>query len=1110
MTVTSYSCRVASLELFTVQHQRDLPGELADWLRAGRGSVLERPWVVVPSAAMRQRLDWDLADASGLAVGISSNIRFLFLEEFVGLVEQLVLDELGITRHDWRVEAIAGRLASRSGGTESWADVLAEASTLDEVVRWRPDTLEARSFAPLTTQLLQSEEWQNHGPLVQRALTLEGLAKGMGRIASNVALYGLANAPGGEGFVKFVSAVAERSRVGVFLTTASSPSAMTWSRSLNDHLSLWSDSVTPTEVPASIQLKGDIAALNQGVTGESTTSFTNDGSVRLLGAVGIARQVEMARDEILRLLETTNVAPHEILVTASDLDAIHPHLERFWGYEKFSEDDVRLPRLAYEVIERPSASFRSRDRLAAQLLSLIGGYVTIEEIDEVLAYPSLSLALGIDEEYRGRLLKLAREGRLAFGSSAAQRAGLEVFAAGSEAGTWNRILARLAITAMMPDDNENADQLGTGDDLFVVGGVRRLFDAIEAAQEDVQELPVRTVVAWCEWLDERFGPFLQRGKSKDSSLERAFEQVRADFPSDVDVAVDFSFFRSYWRSLSESGSKGQTFGRYGVHVAPLPALAMASYRYVVVLGLDEERLPSAQIQSPILSPARVGDPNPRAALLGALALVLRGARDGVVICFNDRNELNGEEAKRSVVMEELIERIGGAMSALIHRGARHGFAIPNDRPVIRETFDSRYEGLGSMIVNASSSSRRNHDDRAQGEGSSPSHIHPAEVTVKQLHRFLRNSASHYVERGLLGSAMSRIELDDHQPRVGFGGLTSYNVRLEVIEHFAGIRQTLNATDATGGYYEILERESVAAEIPWLFKELRVDNFLQKSAEEYKKDLTCFEELSSEEEQSYYRPRTLSNGIVLRVRSASPDEKNPWSVYRDYSSRQEDQPGAPITVRLYPNGMKEARDWRDTLSMLVDLLVMKVQQPSDDYRFPTSTEFFAGAGSKSINAQITYRFTGSAAQAEHLLERLVSLFLRGLDEPLAIGRYTTPMLIEGGDAGVGFKKDREEPLFLAFFGTSLHELRDQPSFSDVHNLFVEIASLVQKLRETGGQRKSGLRHGEGKDTMYLPMVNFVENSKNPTAAAKLDPDRKKSAVAPSGTPMSDDTIEASHD
>jgi Exodeoxyribonuclease V, gamma subunit len=1073
---------VHSLELFLAQHQSDLPGELQRWLNSGRSSVLERSWIVVPSAAMRQRLDWDLAGCGKSEEGIASNLRFLFLDEFVAVVEELVLRAIGNERIDWRVESIAGRLASLAGGGVAWSDVLAEATMLDEVIRWRPETIEVRSFPLLTTRLLATEEWQHHGPLIQRAMVIDGLIRGMGSIPKNIALFGLANAPGANSFVDFVKALSIHSRVAVFMLTGNNTngSPVSWSRAADQQLTLWAG-IPVREIVPMHTTTGDTAALQAALTGGGASEFTNDSSVKLLGAVGLARQVEMARDQVILLLEQGKASPHEILVTAPNIDTVTPHIERLWGFEKFSNDGQRLPRLPFEFVERSSTSFRSRDRLALQLLRLVGGYLSAEEVEETLAYPAMKESLGITEEVRGRLLTLAREGRLVFGASSAQRDDLNIFPAGSESGTWDRILARLSMTAMMPDNAEDPDQLGTGDDVFALARVRLLFDAVEFAQSDLKSVQLKTMGEWRQWLVAIFGQFFERGRSKDSSLERSFERMRADFPSDDAIRVSFEFFRSYWGVLTESGAKAQTFGRYGVHVAPLPALAYGSYRYVIVLGLDEEQLPNAQLRSPTLTPPRIGDPNPRAALVASLYTVLRGARDGVILCFNERNELSGEEVKRSVVLEEIVERIGGDDSPLIVHGARHGFAIPTDREIAGETFDPRYEGLATLIVNASV------DIKALSEGAAVQRATLGsleEVSVKQLHRFVRDSAAHFIERGLHGSAMGQIDASTLQPRVDVDGLINYNLRLEIIENIAQIKKTLKFPNAEKGYLEILSRESVASELPLLLNELRRDPFLGKAATDFRSDLECFESLSSEEAKNFYRPLVGFSGVTLRIRSNSPDESNPWTAYHDFSSRQSDQPGAFCTFRLYPNGLAEKRDWRDTLVMLVDLLILKVLQPPDDSRRPTATEFFAQAGAKSTNAQISYRFRGSVDEARQLLGRLIMLYKRGLEEPVAIGRNTTPMLIEGGPATDGFTADKKEPLFASLFGTSLREFRSHRSFGEATNLFKDIADLVEKCRETGSKREAGTRCSEDAQPTYLPMLNYVENVKDLENAKKV--------------------------
>ena len=69
-----------------------MPAFLANWLLERQEDPLEPIWVVVPSAAVRQRLEWDLAKARQGDSQISSNMRYMFPEEFVRTVETIVLE----------------------------------------------------------------------------------------------------------------------------------------------------------------------------------------------------------------------------------------------------------------------------------------------------------------------------------------------------------------------------------------------------------------------------------------------------------------------------------------------------------------------------------------------------------------------------------------------------------------------------------------------------------------------------------------------------------------------------------------------------------------------------------------------------------------------------------------------------------------------------------------------------------------------------------------------------------------------------------------------------------------------------------------------------------
>ena len=50
------------IDLFAIERHADLPRELRRWLALSDDDVLSSPWLIVSSAAMRQRLDWDVAE----------------------------------------------------------------------------------------------------------------------------------------------------------------------------------------------------------------------------------------------------------------------------------------------------------------------------------------------------------------------------------------------------------------------------------------------------------------------------------------------------------------------------------------------------------------------------------------------------------------------------------------------------------------------------------------------------------------------------------------------------------------------------------------------------------------------------------------------------------------------------------------------------------------------------------------------------------------------------------------------------------------------------------------------------------------------------------------
>lgn len=1056
---------------FAVERPADLPGCFQEWLNTSVRDPLSPVWVVVSSAPMRQRLDWDLSRIGENDGAISSNFRYFFPEEFVATVEELTLASLGKVRHEWTPETIAARLVALAPDALTWREAVAEASVLDEMVRWRRDEFDPSKLSKNCETLLRSDEWAEHGPFVQRDHVVNALRAGVTSIAPTIALYGLDNAPGGVDFVNLLLALAQNAEVAAFslypsaarVTAPKQNGGVTWWRSLDEHLAVWrSAGITPV-ARSGTERPNDLGGLQRALGGVVPPEpLTNDGSVRVLGTVGPARQVELVRDEIVALLEGVNgeaVSPERILVTSPNLAHFTSHIHRHFGYSHYERDGqgdavYRLPRVAFEVTERDRSGYRNRARLLGCLLDLVGNYVTVDQVDELLQFTPLLDAIGVTTADGMRLMALAQQARTVFGITGEQRADTGVYEATSEVGTWRRLFDRLALTAMMPDVDDD-DQLGTGDDIARVGAFYQVLRAISTAQEDLEDGQHRTLTDWTAWCQVAFGRWLTRGQSRDDSLERMFARVRQDFAwADEDVQLPFTVFRDYLQSLLSGGTSSLTIGRYGVHVAPLPALSNGSYDYVFIVGLDEENLPSPSIASPVLRPARTGDPNPRAAVLGELLLCVNAGEKGVTFTYNCRNEVSGEKVATSVAMDELNDFLTGA--PVFVEGSRHGFVRPQDRPVVKTTFDPRYSDLGSTIVQSGSLP----DPlvaRTTSMSEAAQHFRvPTRVTLKELRRFLQSSAEHFVTRGLLGQSLERIGDPPQVPRISYDGLDNYNLCLEAIEYFAGLRGERSDSSPDAVVAAILARESVAADVaPALIRGVAPES-LAVAGEKLRSDLDSLEAVSATEAAEFYREIQLPSGMTVAPRTGLPDERNPFTVWADHSSRHGGYPGCPSTWRLHPNEVTGVKERRDSLAMIVDLLVMRANQPNTIPGLPVTSLFSFTTTAKGGLPQRAYRYLGSRDEAIQRLDELMALYVRGLKEPLAIGRYTTPNEFEGGSIFDAYAEDLNSSQTRIVFGSDVREFLRLAQLQGVTAWFEKVYQRLEVVRETATQRKVG-RH-----------------------------------------------------
>jgi exodeoxyribonuclease V gamma subunit len=1011
-----------------------LTGVLGELLGEGGAGVLEACWTVVPSAQVRQWLDWQLGRRHGTSGpdrhdGVAANLRYLFPEEFVRLVETAALAERGLRRRDWSVASLALRLRAAPDVARSLEHARRLAQEIDELVRWRPDVVRGEEPVPAPAgealRAYRALTPAPRAPLAQRDLARATLRSGRpGALPERVVLFGLATVPGGFEFARLVADLASHVEVHVLmpvLDEAAVPGRRveraastldSWAREAAESLAIWR-AVAPgehqwrratTDVVAPVHALG---ALQRSARAGVGAAVAPDASIEVIGACGDARQAELARDAVWRAIVEHGVAPHEVLVLCADPSRFAAALERHWGYPG---DDGDEPRLDFELTEVDSTTARTRLHSSVELLDLFGGYATAEQVQAFCAHPAVARTIGLSGEESDRLWRLVEESSLTFGVSPAQRAPFGVYGTDptgefrSDAGTWQRLIDR--ITSVVVDPPSDDPGLGVPEDLGRLGAVHALLRLLDE-HGDVRRAPPATLDEWIErlrtWMNE-LSP-----RDDDDSFERAAARAEAWLePDEPGPAITYEEFVQLWRELAAERGQQRVFGRGGVTVARLTAMAFAPYRVVCVLGLDEGALPPATLQSAVLGARRVGDPDARHALLGAALAAVVSAHERLIVTFNDRDETSGRAVEPSVALVDLLESVarttGEAPATLARTSSRHPFAVTRADPrAITSSFDPRFAGAPTEPA---PSQRWPPGDLANLDA----------LDFRELRSFLAAPAAHYLRRVLGATVPPDVRETPTVPPVALDHprrarlQREYLTRLtehladdtalpESFEHFDH-GPVASCADASCAWLHVptarlraalLGDERFHANVPPRLWQRRMQfDVLELAAYNHARLLG---ELAPQSWQ-HGEHLELGDGSRLTLGAASG---GPFDVRRGPDSSDE-----LTTVHL------EAREgaleqWRRLLADVTELLVLRAL--GADARLiveflPGRTEPYQRSvdsrrrGDFAVNPRVTARFTGSPDRALDSLATLAGLYRRALHGPLPLFARTSVAAVAG--------------------------------------------------------------------------------------------------------------------
>ena len=370
--------------------------------------------------------------------------------------------------------------------------------------------------------------------------------------------------------------------------------------------------------------------------GSPTAVPADDRSVRFHACYGAMRQVQVARDAILHLLQDDpTLREEDVLVVTPDLPRFAPLVEAAFGPagDVDHDDPGGPPVLRYRIADQ---SLRSSDPLLGAVmafLDLVAGRCEVAGVLDLLSTAPVRERFGLDDDDLGVLAEWATEGRVRWGLDPGHRAA-HGLAGGVVANTWQAALDRLLLGSAVAD----------GELDLAVGGVAPFgVDAGDVELLGVLAHVLERAARWAElaagarfgvagWVDllldtcRALFAVPDRARWQFDVLERILRDVAeaaAASRHGSEVTLDLLDVRRLLERRMVDGPGRPDFFRGGVTVTSTTSLRWVPFRVVCVLGLDRDAQGAATPDAAdlVASAPRPGDPDPA---FGGEAVVARG------------------------------------------------------------------------------------------------------------------------------------------------------------------------------------------------------------------------------------------------------------------------------------------------------------------------------------------------------------------------------------------------------------------------------------------------------------------------------------------------------
>jgi exodeoxyribonuclease V gamma subunit len=388
----------------------------------------------------------------------------------------------------------------------------------------------------------------------------------------------------------------------------------------------------------------------------------HDASVQIHGCHGPARQVEVLRDVLLRLLdEDPTLEPRDVLVMTPDVEGYAPLVDAV-----FAEAGSGAPALPVRTADRSLRDTNMVAEVLLDLLSLAEGRVTASDVLDLLGAGPVAARFSFTTEDLGRLGRWVVESGIRWGVDERHRA-----AAGQPAErvhTWRFGLDRLLLGVTMADEEDRVVADVTpfddveGDDVELLG---RMVDAVGVTFDLLARLrEPRDLDGWRQQLTAAVDALIDlddEDRWRVHEVRGALEELagRARGPGTAAAPIlDLGAMRVLLGEAVDAPRGAAGYETGAVTVCAMVPMRSIPHRVVCLLGVDDDVFPRAAGQPGFdltTTSRHVGDRDRRDEDRLLFLEAVLAAREHLVVTYTGHDLRSNEARAPAVPVAELLD-----------------------------------------------------------------------------------------------------------------------------------------------------------------------------------------------------------------------------------------------------------------------------------------------------------------------------------------------------------------------------------------------------------------------------------------------------------------------